>query len=111
MGQSNQHRSRQIEPEEIPSADVIARAVVEAAKVTGEDPTRLSVTPPRFHFAYAAFSALRTFYPLYPAARLGCRLGLTANPLPYLASAKKARWWNTEGKAAQAAAEAVLEGL
>lgn len=94
-----------IDPEEVPSSDVCAAALVAAAKVTGEDARRFSEAYAPRRFVFIAYEALSQFYPLYPGNRLARALGLGATYAGTMRTAKGSRWW-TGGLGATAVAQA-----
>lgn len=99
-----------VDPEEIPTADAVAAAVVAAARVTGEDPLDVVQSKTGSRARYAALDALIAFYPLCPKSWLGGYVGgCDASNLKN--QAKKALWWAESGQPAVDAAMAVLEGL
>lgn len=98
-----------LDPEEIPTADAVAHALVAAARVTGENPLLIAKRTGRFRVP--ALGALRAFYPLCPAWMLARYVGLNDGYTATVAMAKKAVWWTQQGEPALAAAMDVLEGL
>lgn len=99
-----------IDPEEIPTAEAVAAAVVAAARVTGEDPLSLAdPVGPRARFP--ALAALAVFYPECPPPMLGRCVGLNSNVRGRLDQAKNAKWWPEAGAAAVEAAVGALEAL
>jgi hypothetical protein len=95
--------------EEIPTSDIIARAIVAAARVLGEDPLDAAPDPdrPRPKAVKVAFHVVREFYPHYPASRLGPAMGLGHIALQHINAAKKLPWWTKRRDAFAAAADAV----
>ena len=96
--------------DEIPTAEVIARAVVTAARVMGEDPEDIDpvrgVTTPKA--VKVAFHVLREFYPLYPGTRLGLAMGMGHAAMQTVAGARRLPWWSARRDAFAAVAD-VLE--
>jgi hypothetical protein len=99
-----------IDPEEIPTAEAVARALVAASRVTGENPVAVIESRSTSRAKYAALDALLVFYPLCPKSWLARYVG-GCEPSNLQNQAKKARWWGEVGAAASQAAMAVLEGL
>jgi hypothetical protein len=93
----------------MPAAATVARAIVAAAKVTGEDP-QLVADRNRYglRFRSPVFAALRAKFPGASASALGRMVGLT-NPTGQLNSAKLSAWWRDVGDRATEAALTVIE--
>lgn len=100
----------QIDPEEVPSPDVCATALVAASKVTGEDALLFGEAYAPRRFVFVAFEALSQFYPLYPANRLARALGLGQGFAGTMRTAKGSRWWTGGlGASGVSSAAAALE--
>jgi hypothetical protein len=100
-----------VDPEEVPSAEAVARAVVASARITGEDPVAVvSQRGQGFRARYSALAALIVFYPLCPKSWLGRYVGgCDASNLKN--QAQRSKWWAADGERAFEAACAVLEGM
>lgn len=98
-----------IDPEEIPPAEAVARALVAAARVTGENPMVFAKRTGRFRVP--ALAALRAFYPLCPAFMIARYVGLNDGYSAAVAMARNTVWWSADGQRAIDAAMAALEGL
>lgn len=95
---------------ELPTADAVARAVVAAARVLEEDPTRLRA--PRQRWRFAAQAALKIVYPAASLSMLERVTGCASiSGGIHLKAAQSTAWWKGEGQRAIEAALAALETL
>ncbi|MEH0194552.1 hypothetical protein V7S57_02335 [Caulobacter sp. CCNWLY153] len=98
-------------PEEIPTADAIAAAVVAVAKVTKEDPLAIGPGVLRPRLTWPVLKALKIYYAAVSLNRLGSYLGVDSNASPRLAGAEKGSWWPVFGAQGFEAACAALENF
>lgn len=90
------------DPEERPTADQIARALVAAAKQTGDTERLAQAARDLGEFRnlvlrarWVALDALNQLYPRCGLATLAAKVGyLGANPMASLIAARTARWWS-----------------
>lgn len=94
----------------MPTARAVARALVAAAKVLGEDARQVYIAelPIGRRCRFPAFVALRATYPGCPVGALGRMTGIQTNHTFQIGKARAASWWPVKG---EAAVEAALEAL
>lgn len=96
--------------EEWPSADIVALAVIVAARVCAEDPLQIAKGG-WLRCRFPAAKALRVFYPRCSYAQIGRYLGLMKLTEGTIRTFESAAWWPDLGDAAFEAAVSALEAL
>lgn len=96
-------------PAVFPTAAVVARALVAAARVLEEDPVKALTGEAFPRCRFPAAHTLQAAYPALPISALGRMCGI-GNPHAGLTQARKSKWWPDVGEAACKAAQAAIAG-
>lgn len=86
---------------DFPTADEVAKAIVLAARLHGEDPEAIFETGTTSRARHVAMEALRIAYPKAKRAPLALCLGYRTTaegkaPLAMINMARKTKWWREE---------------
>ncbi|GLQ09215.1 hypothetical protein GCM10007913_11470 [Devosia yakushimensis] len=81
-----------------PSAQTIARTIVVAAQMTGEDPEAIIGTRQHFRGRLIAYAALLIVFPGHSPGATAALLNFaeTRNAQSRLAAARRSAWWNED---------------